>query len=128
MGTCRHRTFSLRLAIEPSRSLASCQVCLLHTDAVIPSPWVAVILTLGTFRLLRLISYDTFPPIVKLREHVVGESEWRIELVNCRFCLSFWIGLAVYLLWLWQPTATLYGAAPFALSGAVGLIARNWDA
>lgn len=95
---------------------------------MIPSPWVALILTLGTFRVLRLVAYDTFPPIEKLRQRIVGSVEWRIELVNCRFCLSFWIGLIVYLCWRWLPTETLYAAAPSALSGAVGLIAKNWDA
>ncbi len=107
---------------------------------MIPSPWVAVILTLGTFRLLRLLAWDEFPPIVRVRDRILGAHEQvtnddpgcyhplLADLWTCPFCLGFWLSLAVYLLWLWQPTRTLYCAAPFALSGAVGLIAKNWDA
>lgn len=99
---------------------------------MIPSPWVAVILTLGTFRILRLLSYDTFPPIFKARIWFLSKWPERwiesiSELWTCVFCLGFWLSLAVYLLWLWLPTETLYIAAPFALSGAAGLIAKNLD-
>lgn len=133
---------------------------------MIPSPWVAVILTLGTFRLLRLIGWDDFPPILKARGWLIGEhwvptlvpkfdqeslhhsppelpgkqpssevDEVRpgydrpllAHLIHCPFCIGWWLSLAVYLLWLWLPTEVLYAAAPFALSGAIGLIAKNWD-
>ncbi len=93
-----------------------------------PSPWPAVILTLGTFRLLRLLAWDEFPPVARLRNVLLYPRSLLIDLFSCPFCLGFWLSLAVYLLWLWQPAGTLYGAAPFALSGAVGLIAKNWDA
>jgi hypothetical protein len=94
----------------------------------IPSPWVAVVLTLGTFRLLRLLGWDEFPPVLKAREWLLHGRPLLGDLWGCPFCLGWWLSLAVYLLWLWQPTGTLYGAAPFALSGAVGLIAKNLDA
>lgn len=93
----------------------------------IPSPWVAAILTLGTFRLLRLLAWDEFPLVLRAREWLLRDRSLLAALWTCPFCLGFWLSLAVYLLWLWQPTGTLYGAAPFALSGVVGLIAKNLD-
>lgn len=49
------------------------------------------------------------------------------HLVHCPFCLGWWVSLATYLAWLaWDPV--LYGLAPLALSGAVGLLAKNLDA
>lgn len=50
------------------------------------------------------------------------------HLVHCPFCLGWWVSLAVYIAWLLEPRWTLYAVAPFALSGAVGIIAKNLDA
>ena len=120
---------------------------------VIPGPWVSLILGLGAFRLLRLVSYDSFPPIARARAWVLGEYvvstgsqaqlmgltsnrpelEYRYrrpllaELVHCSYCFGFWIALGGYLAWLEWPTGVLYGAAPFALSAFIGLVARNLD-
>lgn len=49
------------------------------------------------------------------------------HFLRCPFCVGFWISLATYGCWLAFPTETLYAAVPFALSGAVGLIAKNLD-
>lgn len=50
------------------------------------------------------------------------------HLVHCPFCVGWWISLATYSAWLLWPHATMYVAAPFALSGVVGLVSKNWDA
>lgn len=50
------------------------------------------------------------------------------HLIHCPFCLGFHISLGVYLFWVWQPHWTIVGLMPFALSGAVGLLAKNLDA
>lgn len=48
------------------------------------------------------------------------------HLIHCPFCVGFWISLATWVAWLaWHPV--LYGLAPFAISGAVGLVAKNLD-
>lgn len=112
---------------------------------MIPSPWVALILALGVYRLCRLIGWDEFPPIKKIRQRATGETAYRNpterrddeilrydrpileHFITCPFCLGFWLSLAAYLAWRFEPTGTLYGLAPFALSGAVGLIAKNLD-
>ena len=125
----------------------------------LPPPWAAIVLTLATFRLLRLIGWDTFPPIAELRGWILGEDwsetdkhaeregfqKWELrskvrsdghpkgerwmlaDLVGCPFCLGLYLSVAVYVLWLWQPTVVMYGSAPFALSAAIGLIAKNLD-
>lgn len=120
---------------------------------MVPSPWHAVILTLGTYRILRLLAWDDLPPVVRAREWLLG-IQWKrtgtsnsmqgltaeqahlavsykrpllAHLWLCAFCLGFWVSLAVYLLWRFEPVVTLYLCAPFALSGAVGLVAKNWD-
>jgi Protein of unknown function (DUF1360) len=49
------------------------------------------------------------------------------HFIECPFCQGFWVCCAVYVLWVLVPTETLYVAFPFALSGAVGLIAKNLD-
>lgn len=114
---------------------------------MIPSPWISLVLALAAFRVTRLIGWDDLPPIVAARRWALGESvEVRsrpagqddvyvyvyerpllAHFVHCPFCVGFWISLATYLLWLFEPTGTLYGAAPFALSAAVGLLAKNLD-
>lgn len=49
------------------------------------------------------------------------------HLFHCPFCLGWWISLAVYVWWLLMPSWGLYPLAPFALSGFVGLVAKNLD-
>lgn len=114
---------------------------------MIPSAWVGVVLALAAFRLTRLVGWDDLPPIARVRAWALGE---RVEarsrpggqddayltlyrrpllahLVHCPFCVGWWVSLALYIVWLWLPTETLYAAAPLALSAAVGLIAKNLD-
>lgn len=49
------------------------------------------------------------------------------HLVHCPFCLGWWVSLAVFAAWNVSAGWTLWLVAPFALSGAVGLVARNLD-
>lgn len=120
---------------------------------MIPQPWVALVLILGTFRIVRVIGWDTFPLLEKARAWATGEERVlvgdgnsltglsgdrpRVEtthrrpyvakLLECPWCLGFWISVLAYLAWVFFPTETLYGAAPLALSAAVGLVARWLD-
>lgn len=120
---------------------------------MIPHPWPALVLALAAYRAVRLLGWDDFPPIARVRAWVVGEGavsrgshnaqlnltaekpeitvSYRRPLldhfIHCPFCVGAWLSLIVYLAWLAEPRWTLYGAAPFALSGAVGLIAKNLD-
>jgi len=105
---------------------------------VIPSPWVAVVLTLGTFRLWRIAAADTLPILVRFRDRLLGY-EWTnaddekfysrpllAEWLECPFCSGAWFSVAAYLLWLWTPDV-LYVAFPLAISAAVGILRTRLD-
>lgn len=121
---------------------------------MLPSPWIALVLALAVFRLCRLAGWDDFPPVVRARAWAVGaelsqpqsanqamrltneptpEAEWRYRrpllahLIACAYCLGFWISFFAYGAWLLTPRWTLYALAPWALSAAVGIIARTLD-
>jgi uncharacterized protein DUF1360 len=113
---------------------------------VIPSPWVGLVLALGTFRVVRLIGWDDWPYAKRLREWAGGRNERNqgealfaddprgtyrrpvvAKFLSCPWCVGFWVGCGVYVAWLEEPKWTLYVLAAFALNAAVGLIARNLD-
>lgn len=121
---------------------------------MIPSPWVGLVLALGVYRIVRLIGWDDLPPIAALRDRAVGarlvrvgtqatldglttdepDVYWEFDrpllnhFLHCAFCQGFWVSVLAYVAWIEEPTWTLYVLAAFALSGAVGLIAKNLDA
>lgn len=102
-----------------------------------PSAPALVVLMLGAYRLTRLAGWDTFAPAARAREWAQGidaegnithqRPTWLIELFGCPFCLGFWISLALVATWWAWPTVALAVALPFAISGAVGLLAKNLD-
>jgi hypothetical protein len=123
-----------------------------------PSAWQFVVLTLAAYRLTRLAGWDEFPLAAKTRAWVTGlrwvpdEADQEIvlpgkspgsevptvrpaydrpiiaHLVSCPFCIGAWISFAVYGAWLGGGRITLIALTPFAISGAVGLLAKNLDA
>lgn len=111
---------------------------------MIPSAWIGVVLALAVYRLTRLAGWDDFPLALRLRARATGQNARGRgrdlygdgvfysrptvrKFLFCPFCVGFWISLAVYVAWLEQPRWTLYALAPFALSAAVGLTAKNLD-
>jgi hypothetical protein len=106
---------------------------------VTPGPWAGIILVLAAFRLVRLFGWDDFPIAVKLRARLTGERHLSDDYVaydrpsvdhflHCPFCLGAHISAATYGAWLLWPHASMYALLPFAISGAVGLVAKNLDA
>lgn len=165
-------------------------------DLAIPDPWPALVLVFGAYRITRLLGWDDWPPILRVRQWAIGE-QWVLSgsvrdrvlwadariadavrdagfsivppnldlatlemieaaraevelpgkqspsevsdvrpaysrptlahLVHCPFCLGWWVSLATYAAWNVSAGWTLWLIAPFALSGAVGLVARNLD-
>lgn len=111
---------------------------------MIPAPWVALVLLLGAFRLTRLAGWDDLPPIARLRARLTGQAvrytptesrgaifSYRRPLLahflECPYCVGFWISAAVYAAWWITPWWTVTVLAPFALSAAVGIVARQLD-
>lgn len=120
---------------------------------MIPSPWVALVLLLGAFRATRIVGWDTLPLLERARAWASGEEIVRVgdqnafsglsqdapirttsyrrptvaKLLDCPWCLGFWVGVGTYVAWVFAPTATLYAAAPLALAAGVGLVARWFD-
>jgi hypothetical protein len=114
----------------------------LGSGVTIPSPWHAAILALAAFRICRLVGWDDFPPVSRARAWLTGETsswsqtdqiqyEYRRPLLahflGCAFCQGFWTTVAVWGTWEAAPRWTLIVAVPFALSSAVGLVAKNLD-
>lgn len=103
-----------------------------------PGPFVFVVLALAAYRLTRLIGWDTFPLAARARAWATGEYRMNagaiayrrsgvLHLVECPFCVGWWISLVLYLLWLTAPSVTMYASVPLAISGAVGLVSKNLD-
>jgi hypothetical protein len=80
-------------------------------------------LALGTFRIVRLIGVDDFPPIKAARNRLIkrfGEDHLIVEAASCPWCASMWLGAAAVaaVRWPWARRAMLVPA----LSAAVGLL------
>lgn len=103
----------------------------------VPQPWEVILLTLAAFRLTRLIGWDDLPPIARTRDWLTGADlagdVWTYKRpllahwLHCAYCLGAWASAAVWAAWLVDARWTLIVLTPFALSAAVGLIARKLD-
>jgi hypothetical protein len=95
----------------------------------VPDWWTVVLLWLAAYRVWRLLAHDTILDPIRRRfvrsdSRTVGLS---VDFIECPFCLGFWISLAWWLAWVWQPHWALVIAAPFAISALVALVAVNLD-
>jgi hypothetical protein len=105
------------------------------------------ILVLATYRIVRLIGWDEFPPVARVRDRLLqvtvdrsmterhpqgqpprraGRPGWQ-QFVECPYCSGFWIGLLILAVYWAAGDWTLVVLAPFALNGAVGITARMLD-
>jgi hypothetical protein len=87
-----------------------------------------VILGLATYRITRLFTRDTI--LEKFREwwwkKFPPEKSPIGYLLTCEWCLSFWVASLVYGCYIIN-TATVFVAAPFALSAFAGLLTAYED-
>lgn len=94
----------------------------------IPSWWEAVLLVGAAFRVWRLIAQDTI--FDEARDRLVkadSSAEYRQgldEFLRCPWCMGFWVSAAWWVAWLLFPHATVVAAVPWAISAAVGLVAK----
>lgn len=118
----------------------------------VPGPWVFLLLSLAAFRLYRLIARDTIteplraavsypdPYTVTLDREgitVIGVEEtdypkplrvYISTLIRCKWCLGFYVSIAVWGLWMLRPHIAEVAATPFAVSAVVALVSKNLDA
>lgn len=120
---------------------------------MIPQLWATVILGLAGYRLARVLGWDDFPLVFRLRRWATGETvhssgsanaragltgeevattfTYRrptvAHFLHCAFCTGFWIALGEYAAWVAWPGWTLRVLFPLALAALPGLIARNLD-
>jgi hypothetical protein len=107
----------------------------------LPGWFEFVVLALVAFRLYRLVGEDTI--LDRPRSWALGLSGWKQgedtpdgyrvkwgEFITCPWCAGFWISGLVALTWAlvvdW-PGVVSFAFTWLALSGAVGLIAKNLD-
>lgn len=101
------------------------------------TPLEFVIVALGAFRLTRLVGWDTIT--APLRTRLLGADDsgkptraaprWGAAgFVHCAWCVGFWVSVAAFAAWEFQPDATLIVMTPLALSAVVGVVSKNLDA
>jgi len=91
----------------------------------VTTPWV-IVYTLAAYRVTRLITRDSLPPLVRLRDHVTdrwGHNPWS-ELIVCPWCIGFWVSVGATLV-ASTPADTVgrWIAVPFAISAVIGFLA-----
>lgn len=110
----------------------------------VPHPWEFFLLTLGGFRIVRGIGWDTLTE--PLRRRLTGYSDdgapsisdaersrhgktrvYISTLIRCPWCQGFYVAVILFMLWAWQGTLIQVLCVPLALSAAFGLIAKNLD-
>ncbi len=97
---------------------------------MIPSALAALVLALAVLRTYRLLALDTILQPIRDRAvgatypdgHVAFARPRLAEWLTCVWCSGLWYSAAWYVAWLLEPRATLYVAAPLALSAAAGII------
>lgn len=100
----------------------------------IPGWWEFVLMTLGAFRVWRLLGVDTVLDLPRRWVTGLGRDwtpddpvppsyRWHLaEWVGCPWCLGFWVALAWWGAWLAYPDWAVGLAVPWALSAAVGIV------
>jgi uncharacterized protein DUF1360 len=118
----------------------------------VPNWWETTLLSLAAFRVYRLIARDTITEPVRVvltyrddesvaladdpadlnLEIPYGEAEqpktWRVylsTLIRCPWCMGFYVSVAWWAAWWAWPYASLFVAAPWAISAIVALLAKT---
>jgi hypothetical protein len=94
----------------------------------VPDWWSFAIMALAVFRVYRLIAEDDI--LDRPRDWLLDKlEEERLEkldkLITCPWCLGWWLSVALWLFWLAAPAWAVGLSLPWALSAAVGLIAKS---
>lgn len=91
-----------------------------------------IVLTLGAWRVWRIISTDTV--LDPIRDRILGPSSLAggvthyrrkklAEFVGCPWCLGFWLALGAFAAWhWWSKDDSVLIAIPLAASAGLGLL------
>lgn len=76
---------------------------------VYPEWYEALLLALLSWRVFFLLGHDDI--LDRPRRYVTSKSRWLKDLIECPFCLGFWVAGAMYAAWLstlgeWPSTAS----------------------
>lgn len=96
---------------------------------------------LAVYRLTRLITEDTFPPVRRFREAVirrytavvaqgpgtVEDPGWQAELIQCPWCASVWLAAGVTAARWVLPSAWSFVAWLLALSAVASIVSQFVD-
>lgn len=83
----------------------------------------------AVFRLTRLVVADQFPPVKRARERILQRwpaTDWRVELLTCPWCVSFWIALVVVALRRFVPRVWRPASRAFAFSAVAGMLSEKF--
>jgi hypothetical protein len=99
---------------------------------VTPEPYELVLLALAAFRVTRLIGWDDITE--PWRHRLAGYDDapgaprgLAARLVECPWCLGWWVSLGWWAAWARFEDETLLVATPWAVAALVGLAARWLD-
>jgi hypothetical protein len=92
-------------------------------EMLINQPFLFIILSLGAFRLTRLLTQDTIAEPVR-------ETIWKKfppstafgYLWTCNWCMGFWVAVFVFSMWLLAPEFTIVVSLVLSISTIIGLI------
>lgn len=121
----------------------------------VPSWWTFVLLTLGAYRVYRIVARDTITEPLRAAvsmpdatavtlddlegSRVLFTRAWLDDrpphplvvyvatLIRCPWCLGFYVSVAAWVAWDVAPSWTTFLAVPFAMSAVVGLLSKNLD-
>lgn len=82
----------------------------------------SVLLAAAAYRTWRLLSIDTI--LDRPRDWLLHGRPGLDAFVACPWCLGFWVSAAWWGFWAVDPELSLVATVPWAISAAVGLIAR----
>lgn len=91
------------------------------------TPW-AIVYALAAYRITRLITHDSLPPMARLRDYVLnrwGDNPWS-ELIVCPWCMGVWVSFGTTAL-VSTPADMIYRwvAVPLAMATIIGVIANR---
>lgn len=91
----------------------------------IPDWWQFLLLATANYRLWRLLAVDEIGD--RPRNWLLDRAPWMQKWLECPWCAGAWLAVGWWGAWQAWPHGSLVAAAPFAISLAAGLIARNLD-